>query len=52
MLQLTGMLPFVGQLWWLLLASAVDTQDEYQLCNFLVGLRCQVSGVTPPLTVV
>ena len=40
-LQLTGMLPFVGQLWWLLLASAVDKQDEYQLCNFIVGLRCQ-----------
>jgi hypothetical protein len=39
-LQLLGMLPFVGPLWWLLLSSAVDKQDEYQLCQFIVALRC------------
>ena len=38
-LQLLGVLPYVGPWWWLLLASAVDKQDEYQLCQFIVALR-------------
>ena len=39
-LQLLGVLPLIGPWWWLLLAFAVDKQDEYQLCNFIVALRC------------
>lgn len=39
-LQVLGVLPYVGPWWWLLLASAVDKQDEYQLCQFIVALRC------------
>eukprot|EP00965_Chrysotila_dentata_P188359 6172695-Pleurochrysis_carterae.AAC.1 len=33
------MLPGIGAIWWLLLSAMVDTKDEYQLCNFIVGLR-------------
>ena len=40
MLQLTGMVPYLGQIWWLALIAVLDRQDEYQLCNFIVGLRC------------
>ena len=39
-LQLTGMVPYLGQIWWLALIAVLDRQDEYQLCNFIVGLRC------------
>ena len=39
-LQLTGMVPYFGQVWWLALIAVLDRQDEYQLCNFIVGLRC------------
>ena len=40
LLQLCGLLPVVGHWFWLVLALAVDKQDEYQLCNFIVALRC------------
>ena len=39
-LQLLGVMPFVGTWWWLLLAFAVDKEDEFQLCQFIVALRC------------
>ena len=39
-LHLLGVLPWVGTWWWLILAFAVDKQDEYQLCQFIVALRC------------
>ena len=39
-LQLLGVLPLVGPWWWLLLAFAVDKEDEFQLCQFIVALRC------------
>ena len=41
LLTLLGMAPHgIGASWWLLLAVAVDKQDEYQLCQFIVALRC------------
>lgn len=39
LLELLGVLPWVGMWWWLLLATAVDKADEYQLCQFIVALR-------------
>ena len=40
-LQALGMLPHgIGATYWLLLAFAVDKEDEYQLCQFIVALRC------------
>ena len=39
LLELLGVLPWVGMWWWLLLAAAVDKADEYQLCQFIVALR-------------
>ena len=38
-LQVVGLLPWLAQLWWLLLSASVDKQDEYQLCQFIVALR-------------
>ena len=38
-LQMIGLLPMIGPIWWLLLSAAVDKGDEYQLCAFIVGLR-------------
>ena len=39
-LQALGVAPLgVGSTCWLLLAFAVDKQDEYQLCQFIVALR-------------
>ena len=38
-LQVLGLLPWLAQLWWLLLSASVDKQDEYQLCQFIVALR-------------
>ena len=41
LLTLLGMAPHgIGASWWLLLAISVDKQDEYQLCQFIVALRC------------
>ena len=40
LLHILGVLPLVGPWWWLALASAVDKGDEYQLCQFIVALRC------------
>ena len=40
LLELLGVLPSIGSWWWLLLSAAVDKADEYQLCQFIVALRC------------
>ena len=39
LLQVLGVLPVLGQIWWLLVAVSVDKQDEFQLCQFIVALR-------------
>jgi len=37
--QCLGIVPVVGQLWWLLLFFAKDKTDEHQLADFIVGFE-------------
>lgn len=39
MLTLLGMLPVVGQGWWLVLFVLRDKHDEFQLCDFILGYK-------------
>jgi hypothetical protein len=34
-----GLLPVVGQLWWLFLFAIKDKTNEHQLCQFIVGFK-------------
>jgi hypothetical protein len=34
-----GILPVVGQLWWLFLFLIKDKTNEHQLCQFIVGFK-------------
>lgn len=34
-----GVLPVVGQIWWLFLFLVKDKTDEHQLCEFIIGFK-------------
>ena len=34
-----GMVPIVGQIWWIILFAMKDKTNEHQLCSFIIGFK-------------